>query len=292
MHLVRFTRKPGTVEVAVITESGMALLPDAPSASSLLRLSSAQLRVTLDAAALHGERIDPEGIRLLAPVDGRTEVWAAGVTFERSRVARVEESGQASVYDTVYDADRPELFFKAPAWRVVTDGEPAGIRADAENSVPEPEVALLINSAAEIVGATICDDLTARSIEGGNPLYLPQAKMYAGSCVLGARVRPWWEIADPYALDVTMRITRGDNEVFTGSSSTARLHRRFDELVSWLFRQEQFPDGVVLSTGTGIVPPLDLGLRPGDVIDIRISELGAISHPVRNDTAAFGWLAR
>lgn len=279
MDLVRFTTGQAAVAVGVDDGRGIGPVPGASAVAPLLRLPVAELREAVAAAAGGAERVT-DAVRLLAPVDGHTEVWAAGVTYERSRFARVEESGQQSVYDSVYEADRPELFFKAAAWRVLTDGDTAGIRADADNSVPEPEVALVVNRYAEIVGATVCDDLTARSIEGKNPLYLPQAKMYAGSCVLGPRIRPWWEISDPYALDVTMRITRDGEKVFAGESSTARLHRRFDDLVSWLFRQEQFPDGVVLSTGTGIVPPLDFSLRAGDLVEVGVSELGSVTHRV------------
>jgi 2-dehydro-3-deoxy-D-arabinonate dehydratase len=277
VHIVRFADGPVTA-VGVADGAGVAPIRDVDSMAALLRLPSADIRALVTAAAGTGPRLGYDRVRLLAPVDGRTEVWASGVTYERSRAARVEESEQQSVYDAVYDAERPELFLKAAAWRVVTDGEPAMLRRDAVNSVPEPELALVLTAAGEIVGATVCDDLTARDIEGRNPLYLPQAKTYTGSCALAARIRPWWEIQDPAALGIRMRVVRAGSTVFEGATSTARMHRTFEDLAGWLFRELDLPDGAVLSTGTGIVPPLEAGVRPGDVIEIEIDEVGTLSH--------------
>src|SRR4051794_36555517 len=163
--------------------------------------------------------------RLLAPLDGRTEVWAAGVTYERSRDARMEESSEQSVYDRVYAARRPELFFKSVAWRVVTDGEPIAVRSDSAVTVPEPELAVVVTAAAEVFGYTVCDDVSSRDIEGENPLYLPQAKVYAGSCSLATGIRPAWEVPDPGALGIGVRVTRTGDTVFEGATSTARMHR-------------------------------------------------------------------
>jgi 2-dehydro-3-deoxy-D-arabinonate dehydratase len=276
VHIVRFSHGPGTVGVGVADATGVAPIGRLTGMAELLRLPLAEIRSLV---ANTGARLPyGPGLRLLAPVDGRTEVWGAGVTYERSRAARVEETEQRSVYEAVYDADRPELFLKAAAWRVVTDGAPARLRGDAANSVPEPELALVLNSAGEIVGATVCDDLTARDIEGRNPLYLPQAKTYTGSCALAARIRPWWEIADPAALGIRMRVRRDGEVVFSGETSTASMRRTFEDLASWLCRELDLPDGAVLSTGTGIVPPLDAGVLPGDVVDIEIDEVGTLSH--------------
>jgi 2-dehydro-3-deoxy-D-arabinonate dehydratase len=278
VHIVRFSHGTGTgtVGVGVADAAGVAPIGQLTTMAELLRLPLAEIRSLV---ADPGERLPYDsGVRLLAPVDGRTEVWGAGVTYERSRAARVEETEQRSVYEAVYDADRPELFLKAAAWRVVTDGAPARLRADATNSVPEPELALVLNSAGEIVGATVCDDLTARDIEGRNPLYLPQAKTYTGSCVLAARIRPWWEIADPSALGIRMRVRRDGRVVFSGDTNTASMRRTFQDLAGWLLRELDLPDGAVLSTGTGIVPPLDAGVLAGDVVDIEIDEVGTLSH--------------
>jgi 2-dehydro-3-deoxy-D-arabinonate dehydratase len=221
------------------------------------------------------------GARLLVPVDGRTEVWAAGVTYTVSKQARVEESERAaSVYELVYDAERPELFFKAAAWRVVTDGEPVGVRADSQVDVPEPELALVVNAHGETVGYLVCDDVSSRTIEGDNPLYLPQAKMYLGACALSTGIRPAWEVPDPYALEITLSIARGGAVAWSGAAGTDGLHRRLDDLVAWLRRADVFPDGVVLATGTSLVPPMPFTLQDGDVVSIGISEVGSLRTPV------------
>ena len=220
-------------------------------------------------------------------------MWASGVTYEISREARVEESeSSADVYRMVYDADRPELFFKAPAWRVVGDGQVVGIRADSTLDVPEPELALVVNRQGDIVGYTVCDDVSSRSIEGENPLYLPQAKTYAGACALGPAIRPVWEIADPYALAITLRIWRG------GASGVAGRARRpvcctasSTSWWRWLYAGQDFPDGAVLSTGTCLVPGDGFGLRTGDVIGIGIGEVGTLTTGVVTGKADLGWLA-
>jgi 2-dehydro-3-deoxy-D-arabinonate dehydratase len=210
---------------------------------------------------------------LLAPLESQ-EVWACGVTYERSRDARMHESTQRDVYDRVYDAERPEIFFKAMASRVVGPGARGVIRPDSTWDVPEPELALVLNSALEIVGYTVGDDLSSRSIEGDNPLYLPQAKVYQGCCVLGPAIVPAWEVADPLALAITLTIERDGAVVFTGETSTARLHRTFADLVTYLGRENTFPSGAILLTGTGIVPPDDFTLAPNDTVRIAIDGLG------------------
>ena len=218
-------------------------------------------------------------------------MWACGVTYERSSAARQEESDVADVYARVYTAVRPELFFKSPAWRVCGDGEPVGIRPDSEISVPEPELALVCNSRAQIVGATICDDVSSRSIEGQNPLYLPQAKIYSGACAIGPGITPVWEIADLGALPITVTVRRGTEVAWQGRTSTAQLHRGLAELVEYLFRCASFPHGVILSTGTGLVPELSFTLLPGDEVRIGIDGIGTLTNTVRLATAdGFGWL--
>jgi 2-dehydro-3-deoxy-D-arabinonate dehydratase len=230
-------------------------------------------------------RFDPAS--LLAPLDGRTEVWAAGVTYERSRSARVEESeDSADIYAKVYDAPRPELFFKSAAWRVAGPGARVSVRADSAVNVPEPELAAVLNAAGEPVGYTICNDLSSRSIEGENPLYLPQAKIYLGGCAAGPWIRPAWEVPDPYDLSMQMTITRDGAAAWDGQASTRGLRRTVAELARFLFREDEFPAGVLLSTGTSLVPDLPFSLREGDEIRISIDGIGELVNPVVRGKAA------
>ena len=252
-------------------------LPGVSSLASLWSLRLAEIRQRIDERDAAG-RIAADEVTLLPPIDGRTEVWAAGVTYESSRQARVIESERsADVYERVYDAQRPELFFKSAAWRVVGDGQTVAIRDDSSVTVPEPEVALVVNKYAEIVGYTVCNDVSSRSIEGENPLYLPQAKTYLGGCALGPAVRPAWEVADPYKLDIALAIARAGEVVWQGSASTASLRRTFHELVRYLMHADVHPDGVVLSTGTSLVPPAPFTLADGDVVRIEIAEIGTLT---------------
>jgi 2-dehydro-3-deoxy-D-arabinonate dehydratase len=191
----------------------------------------------------------------------------------------------------VYSAPRPELFPKSPAWRLVTDGEPIGIRADSGHDVPEPELAIVANSRGEIVGYTICNDVSSRSIEGENPLYIPQAKVFAGGCALATGIRPAWEVADPKDLTIDLVIRRDGAEVFTGTTSTGQLIRELQDLVDVLFVPNEFPDGVILATGTGIVPELDFALRAGDVVEISVSEVGTLTNTVAVGREPFAFLA-
>ncbi|WP_328647534.1 fumarylacetoacetate hydrolase family protein [Amycolatopsis sp. NBC_00348] len=275
-HLVRFTDGTGDIRVGLLADEQLRPLAVA-SMSDLLRHTVAEIRELAEAA---GGPVPTDGTRLLPPLDGRMEVWAAGVTYQRSEEARREESADEDVYARVYRAERPELFFKSAAWRVVTDGEPIAVRADSANNVPEPELGLLLTGAGEVAGYVVVDDVSSRSIEGENPLYLPQAKIYTGSCAISARVRPAWEVPDPLSLSLRMRILRDGQEVFDGESSTAQLNRAPAGLVEYLWRDNDFPDGAVLSTGTSVVPGLDQGLRPGDVVEIEIGEVGSLHSPV------------
>ena len=233
--------------------------------------------------ALAGPSITPPvANEIVAPI-GTQEVWAAGVTYYRSRSARIEESkdaGGGTFYDRVYSADRPELFFKATARRVIGPGGNIRIRTDATWSVPhEPELTLVINPRAEIVGYTIGNDMSSRDIEGENPLYLPQAKVYDGSCALG----PCVLLADiplPKSTTIAVTITRKGGVVFTGSTSIAEIKREFNELVSYLFRDNTFPTGACLMTGTGVVPEDDFTLAHGDVVAIVIEGIGTLSNTV------------
>lgn len=268
----------GTIAVGVRTGDVVRRIAD--DLASLTRLPLAEFRKAVEQPA--GPEVPLGRVTVLPPVDGRTEVWAAGVTYKISQTARMAESEtSATVYEQVYDADRPEIFLKSVAWRVVGDGGELRVRADSEIDVPEPELALLINSDGEIIGYGVCNDLSSRSIEGENPLYLPQAKIYNGSCGLGPGVTPVWQVDDPYALELSLVITRGGEQVWSGSTSTAQLHRRFDDLVGWLRRELDFPDGAWLSTGTSLVPELPFTLADGDRVTITIPGVGELSNPIR-----------
>jgi 2-dehydro-3-deoxy-D-arabinonate dehydratase len=218
---------------------------------------------------------------LLPPV-GSQEVWAAGVTYYRSRSARIEESkdaGGGTFYDRVYSADRPEIFFKATGRRVIGPGGAVRIRSDAKWSVPEPELTLVINAAGEIIGYTIGNDMSSRDIEGENPLYLPQAKLYDGSCALGPCIL-LSEEPMPKLTAIAIQIERKGNVEFSGTTTLAELKRDPKELVEFLFRDNSFPQGVFLMTGTGIVPGDDFTLAHGDIVRISIDGIGTLENTV------------
>jgi 2-dehydro-3-deoxy-D-arabinonate dehydratase len=219
----------------------------------------------------------PQGARLLAPIESQ-EVWAAGVTYLRSRDARVEESEDGDCYLRVYTATRPEIFFKAAGWRVRGPEQPVGIRADSDWDVPEPELGLVVNRTGLIVGYVIGNDVSSRSIEGANPLYLPQAKVYDGSCALGPCLVSTASLELP--LDIHVRIIRDGQELFSDSTSTANLRRRFEELTAWLTASMAFPTGCILLTGTCLVPPDEITLRPGDTTEVEITDLGTLRNVV------------
>ncbi|WP_407543588.1 fumarylacetoacetate hydrolase family protein (plasmid) [Deinococcus radiomollis] len=225
---------------------------------------------------------DGEGVEghLLAPLESQ-EVWASGVTYRRSREAREHESQVADVYERVYTAERPELFFKATASRTAAPGEAVGIRSDAHWNVPEPELALILNAKGEIVAYTIGNDMSSRDIEGENPLYLPQAKVYDLCLGLGPHLVTADEVSSPQALHVALEITRQDRRVFQGETTTAEIQRRLEDLAGYLFRSQRFPVGAVLLTGTGIVPPDDFSLQAGDLIRIGIEGLGVLENSVK-----------
>jgi 2-dehydro-3-deoxy-D-arabinonate dehydratase len=218
--------------------------------------------------------------QLLAPVDAQ-EVWAAGVTYERSRDARMEESSQQDVYDKVYDAQRPELFFKAAGWRCVGPDAEIAIRDDSDWDVPEPELAVVLDAFGVIAGYTVGNDVSSRSIEGENPLYLPQAKMFADSCALGPWIMLPDELPDVSELGIALTIERADASLWESTASTRQLHRTLTELIAYLYRALEFPDGAVLLTGTPIVPPSEFTLKPGDVVRIGIDGIGSLTNPVR-----------
>jgi 2-dehydro-3-deoxy-D-arabinonate dehydratase len=219
-----------------------------------------------------------EPYELVLPLEP-PEVWCAGVTYERSRDARIEESAVEDVYSLVYAAERPELFLKdAACRRTVGPGEPIGVRSDSGWNVPEPEIGLVLGDGGEIAGVTIGNDVSSRDIEGANPLYLPQAKVYAGACALGpAILTPVPE--EP--LEIRMRVADANGtELFAGETSTASMKRSFRELVEFLVRDNPVPAGSVLLTGTGLVPPDDFTLEPGHAVEIEVPGIGTLSNPV------------
>ncbi len=284
MQLCKFRSSAGEVRVGLIRQGqvyplGLTDTPDRPALSSVLH--SANPAEQAWQLANHAAPVGTlSELALLPPLD-RQEVWAAGVTYKRSEEARKRESqGAAIFYDMVYRAERRELFFKAPACRVVGPGQPVRIRRDSRWSVPEPELALVLDPQLRVVGYTIGNDMSARDIEGENPLYLPQAKIYDGSCALGPVITLSDAMPAFGAVTIRLVIERNGQTVFDGQTSLAAMHRSVTELAHWLGRELSFPDGVILLTGTGIVPPDDFSLQSGDVIHIDITGIGRLTNPV------------
>jgi 2-dehydro-3-deoxy-D-arabinonate dehydratase len=274
MHLYRTTKgfllKAGTQFFSVHGTDFNELL-------NLPNLHSHLLDISRQGAAVEPPLPDD----ILAPV-GSQEIWAAGVTYERSKEGRREESkesGAAVFYSKVYEAERPELFFKAAGWRVVGPGGKIRVRKDARWSVPEPELVLVINDEQQTIGYTLGNDVSSRDIEGENPLYLPQAKVYDGSCALGPAI---WIGEQPLDLnaEISMVIERSGKPVYQGSVSLARIRRGFSELVEYLYREISFPVGAFLLTGTGIVPPNDFTLLSGDLVRIAALPIGELVNHV------------
>jgi 2-dehydro-3-deoxy-D-arabinonate dehydratase len=282
MNLCRFKDRDGRIKIGCVqdntrlldlTPAGITeltpLLEDADPMARLKVISTDKL-----------PRVMLADITLCAPVE-QQEVWAAGVTYLRSKAARMEESEfSANAYDRVYDAERPEIFFKSLPEKVVATGEAVGIRRDAKWNVPEPELALVLNSRGQIVGHTIGNDMSSRDIEGENLLYLPQAKTYHRSCALG----PWITLGTPEAAArewrIRIQIQRNGQSVFDGETSVGQIKRGFAELAEFLFRSQVFPHGAVLLTGTGVVPPDTFTLQEKDGIAIEISGIGTLRNTV------------
>lgn len=256
-----------------VLEGPDAIVPDEVTIDLILAGGGPTLDEAIAAAA---EPIDGD-VRVEAPVESQ-EIWAAGVTYLRSRDARVEEAVEPSPYDRVYGAERPELFLKTPGWRAVGPDAAIGIRADSSWDVPEPELALVIDASMTIVGFTIGDDVSSRTIEGENTLYLPQAKTYERSCAVGPAIVPATAIGPPFAIH--MSIERGSTTVYDERTGTDAMARSFQDLVAYLGRALAFPVGVVLLTGTGIVPDPPFTLRPDDLVRIEVDGLGALVNRV------------
>lgn len=291
MNIIRYLETPASPRLGAVADDGkvyalshgdyIALIKDADAqgVSPLALVRSLVAGQTPVAAA-------PEELTLLVPIEA-PEVWAAGVTYERSREARNYEAtggrmDASTFYDKVYDAERPELFFKSTAARTVGPGGEVQLRGDSQWQVPEPELGLVLDGQGRIVGYTIGNDMSCRDIEGENPLYLPQAKVWRRSCSIGPAIRFAEAVADPYSLRIVCRIFRGGSQVFEGTASTGQLKRRLEELVSYLIRDNDIFEGTVLLTGTCIVPPDDFTLAGGDRIEIEIEGIGRLTNPVRS----------
>ncbi len=282
MKVAKVELPGGEQRVAVLVENGVYIVAWSDECRSLADLlhSANPVELVNSMFDANATLIAAPQVRMMAPLDAQ-EVWAAGVTYKRSQVARMEESEKgASHYDQVYTAPRPELFFKAMPRRVAGPGQPVRIRKDTKWSVPEPELALLISPRGKLVGFTAGNDMSARDIEGENPLYLPQAKLYDDCCALGPCVLIPEVPINRAETQITLVIHRQGAEVFRGQTNLDQMKRTFDDLIDWLFRDNSFPDGVVLLTGTGVVPPNDFTLEAGDVVTIDITGIGTLTNPV------------
>jgi 2-dehydro-3-deoxy-D-arabinonate dehydratase len=286
VQIIRYNSSDGVALGMAINNQLISHFQPNAALHDLLRLRADELRMQIEESRPLMSHGMPLGVAnnlptpMLAPIDGGTEVWAAGVTYKQSEQARMEESRTPDIYAKVYSAKRPELFFKATPRRVAGPGASIVVRTDSTWDVPEPELVLVVNAHAEIIGYTIGDDVSSRSIEGENPLYLPQAKFYSGCCAIGPGITPAWEVSDPYNLTIHLAIERNGQVHWEGETSTRELKRSFDDLVTYLFRENDFPDGVFLFTGTALVPERPFTLEPGDVVQIDIDQLGTLRNPV------------
>ena len=268
------SNKENAFQFAVTVDGKHSGVEKIPTLTEAMHLTLAELKsaVSKTSGAITGE--------LVAPISPEIELWGAGVTYLRSRDARKEESGVPDVYQRVYEADRPELFFKSNAVRARGTNSPVGIRYDSAASVPEPEVAIYINRHREIIGYAICNDMTARTIEGENPLYLSQAKIYIGSTAIGPDITPAWLAPTAAEMKIKAKILRGTEIAWEAETSLAALNRTLEDLITYLFRCQDFPHGAILSTGTGIVPPLDISLAADDVVEIDVAGVGKLTNTV------------
>jgi len=270
-----------TTRCAVVENDDRFFLISTADWDTLLKRDDLTQFLTEKISGLEPAFPELSGDELLAPI-GKQEVWAAGVTYYRSRSARIEESkdaGGGSFYDRVYQADRPELFFKATPHRVVGHGADVRIRRDSMWNVPEPELTLVITAAGKIVGYTIGNDMSSRDIEGENPLYLPQAKTYDRSCALGPGILVT-DVPLPPTTEIRLDILRQGETVFSGATALKEMKRTLPELVEFLYRESSFPDGCFLMTGTGVIPPDSFTLRSADEVRITIEPVGTLVNKV------------
>lgn len=285
MKLFRYATRanPDQPRVGAVLDSEVIVCLSALGVQSLTELLEAPEgpAARVKSLPLSGAQALGEEFDFLAPSE-RQPIWAAGVTYLRSKTARMEESDfSASAYDRVYDAPRPEIFFKSAAEDAVATGSPVGIREDAQWNVPEPELALVFNSSGVLVGYTIGNDMSSRDIEGENLLYLPQAKTYYRSCGLGPYLTIGASETDARTWEIHLSIRRGEEEVFRGETSVSQIKRPFEELKDYLFQSQRFPNGAILLTGTGIVPPDSFTLNANDEIRISISGIGMLENSVQ-----------
>jgi 2-dehydro-3-deoxy-D-arabinonate dehydratase len=279
MQLAKVRRPDGAVACGAVRDGRIHVFPWPGRLGNLLAVSD-PAALAADLLKHSRESLPLDGVTLLAPVC-RQEVWAAGVTYKRSKIAREEESvGAAQFYDKVYTAARPELFLKASPWRVVGPGGLVRIRKDGKWNVPEPELALVISPTLKIVGYTIGNDMSSRDIEGENPLYLPQAKVYDGSCAVGPVVTLAGAMPPLAQVQIRLEIDRGGKRAFEGTTNLGQMARTPEDLVGWLGRETSFPHGAILMTGTGIVPPDAFTLAGGDDIRITIDGIGTLANRV------------
>ena len=283
MRIAKYQIRPDIINVGCVEEQHLFPLRSEDDADRTLHeiLEADDPRNKVESLRLdHPTMVPMQDVRLLAPI-ARQEVWAAGVTYRRSKTARMEESeAAASCYDRVYQAERPEIFFKATPHRVVGPEQPIRIRVASKWNVPEPELTLVLNSRLDLVGFTAGNDVSSRDIEGENPLYLPQAKLYNQSCALG----PWITLAhampEKDKIDIKLVIQNVQKTTFQATASISQMARTFEDLIQWLGRDNSFPHGAFLMTGTGIVPENNFTLLPDDTVHITISGIGTLSNPV------------
>ena len=282
MKLCRFLNARSEIRVGLLQDGRTVLDLSAEGIdriSSLLEFDGLMTQLA-NLAKQNLPSYDLRDVSLLTPVE-RQRIWAAGVTYLRSKKARMEESDfSATAYDRVYEAPRPELFFKSLPHKVVPSGQPVGIRRDATWNVPEPELVLVLNSRGKVAGYAIGNDMSSRDIEGENLLYLPQAKVYDRSCAVGPCLRVGADEAEARTWTIQLEIRRGGAAIFGGETSVDQIKRSFDELAGYLFRSQTFAHGAMLLTGTGIVPPDNFTLQAGDDVAITISGIGRLENQV------------
>lgn len=279
MQLVKF-ESSGSVAVGILEDDQVFPLDLSEEVTSLADIFNTKDPAATAESLKTATALPVDSVTLLAPIDHQ-EVWAAGVTYKRSQTARMEESEtSASCYDRVYESPRPELFLKATPHRVSGPGQPLRIRRDATWNVPEPEITCVINARLELVGFTVGNDMSSRDIEGENPLYLPQAKVYRQCAGLGPCVTLIDAMPSRAETMIRLKIERDGVAVFEGETDVDQMARTFEDLIEYLGRDQEFPHGVFLMTGTGVVPDSDFTLAAGDVVHITIDGIGTLTNPI------------